>query len=200
MQRIELAHGGLLFLHDPFLAPEEALRAFEGLRDELPFRQETIRLFGKPVPQPRLSAWFGDPGATYTYSGLTLAPLPFPERLAALRTRVEEAAGRPFNSVLVNYYRDGNDSMGMHADDEPELGPDPVIASLSLGDARRFVLAPKKKGGPRTALDLGGGSLLLMAGSTQHHYRHGVPKQPGKGPRINLTFRWIRQELRVPGS
>lgn len=191
-QRIELARGGFLLLDDPFLTEPEAERAFAALLGEIPFRQETIRLFGKPILQPRLSSWHGEPSATYTYSGLTLAPLPFGPNLSMLRARVEEAAGQSFDSVLLNYYRGGEDSMGLHADDEPELGENPVIASLSLGARRTFVVVPKKKGdGPKISLELGGGNLLVMGGTTQHHHRHGIPKQPGRGARINLTFRRI---------
>ncbi|MDI3290203.1 alpha-ketoglutarate-dependent dioxygenase AlkB [Polyangium sp. 15x6] len=191
MTRIELLHGGFLLFHDPFLTPDEARGSFTALLAEVPFRQETIRLFGKSILQPRLTAWHGDPGASYTYSGLSLTPNPWTPALAALRARVEAAAGSTFNSVLVNHYRDGDDSMGKHADDEPELGENPVIASLSLGVRRRFVLEPKKKGGEKVTLELGEGNLLVMAGTTQHHYRHGVPKQAGRGARMNLTFRRI---------
>ena len=192
MTRIELLHGGFLLFHDPFLGPDEAAASFAALLAEVPFRQETIRLFGKAILQPRLTAWHGDPGASYTYSGLSLAPSPWTPALAALRARVEAAAGCSFNSVLVNHYRDGDDSMGKHADDEPELGENPVIASLSLGARRRFVLEPKKKG-EKVTLELGEGNLLVMAGTTQHHYRHGVPKQAARGARMNLTFRRIQR-------
>lgn len=191
MKRIELERGGFLLFHDPFLSPAESERAFGAICAEVPLRQETIRLFGRPILQPRLSAWHGDPGAHYTYSGLALTPNPWTPILEELRARVEMAAGAPFNSVLVNHYRDGDDSMGKHSDDEPELGTNPIIASLSIGEKRRFVLEPKKKGGERVVLELGGGSLLVMAGTTQHHYRHGVPKQAGRGARINMTFRKI---------
>jgi alkylated DNA repair dioxygenase AlkB len=188
-----LAEGGVFALHDPWLPEPEAAALFEALRDGIAWRQEKIRLFSGEYLQPRLSAWFGDPDASYTYSGLTLTPEPWSPRLASLRARVEEAAGHPFNSVLLNYYRTGDDSMGFHADAERELGSNPVIASVSLGAPRRFVLkyTGKQKGVPPVELELGGGSLLVMGGTTQHHYRHGVPKQRGVGPRINLTFRRI---------
>src|SRR5262249_39731777 len=113
---------------------------FVGLRDEIAWRQERIRIRGREYVQPRLVAWFGDPEASYTYSGLKLVPEPWTARLGLLRTRVERAAGAPFNSVLCNFYRNGTDSMGMHADKERELGPNPVIASVSLGVTRRFVM------------------------------------------------------------
>ena len=194
MVRVEhLAEGGLVELHDPWLSEAEAAALFEELRESVPFRQETIRLFGREHLQPRLTAWFGDPEAVYTYSGLTLTPEPWAPPLAALRARVEAACGQPFNSVLLNYYRGGDDAMGFHADAERELGKDPVIASVSLGAPRRFVLkyTGRQKGVPTLELDLGRGSLLVMAGSTQHHYRHGVPRQRGAGARINMTFRRI---------
>ena len=108
------------------------------LIDDTPWQQQEITLFGKTWPQPRLVAWYGDPGASYTYSGLVQEPLPWTDTLNELRKQVEKAANHRFNSVLLNYYRDGSDSMGMHADDEPELGPEPVIASLSLGEPRRL--------------------------------------------------------------
>jgi alkylated DNA repair dioxygenase AlkB len=194
MVRIEhLAGGGLLELHDPWLPGAEAEALFAALRDGIAWKQQKIRLFGDEFLQPRLTAWFGDPGAVYTYSGLTLSPDPWPPEVAWLKGRVEEASGHPYNSALVNYYRDGCDSMGFHADAEKELGEDPVIASVSLGAPRRFQLRPAKKlpGAAPLELALGGGSLLVMGGTTQRFWRHGVPRQRGAGPRINLTFRRI---------
>jgi alkylated DNA repair dioxygenase AlkB len=156
---------------------------------ETAWRAETIVLFGRPVAQPRLTAWHGD--AAYAYSGLRLAPLPFTPLLLEVKTAVETASGQRFNSVLLNYYRDGHDSMGMHSDDEPELGRNPAIASLSLGATRDFILRHKRS--KRTVkLALGDGSLLLMAGSTQHHWQHGINKSARPiDARLNLTFRYI---------
>jgi len=187
-----LAGGGSLDLYDNWLAPDETSELFAALRDDVAWRQERIRIAGREYLQPRLIAWFGDPGASYTYSGLRLAPDPWSARLAQLRRRVEEQAQTAFNSVLCNYYRDGNDSMGLHADKEPELGPNPVIASVSLGATRRFVLRHVKDNAGRLDLDLPGGSLLVMGGTAQHFWRHGVPRQlrVTEG-RINLTFRRI---------
>lgn len=187
--------GGLLTLHDPWLPDADAL--FVVLRDTIPWAQQKIRVFAKEHLQPRLTAWFGDAGAVYTYSGLTLAPLPWPEPIAALKRLVEEASGHEFNSVLANYYRGGDDSMGFHADAEKELGRNPVIASVSLGAPRRFILKPssKIKGAAPVELELGGGSLLVMSGTTQHLWRHGVPRQRDVGPRINLTFRRIIEQV-----
>lgn len=190
---VPLPHGGGLTLWEGWLSPDEEHALLATLLRDVPFRQDPIRLFGRTVLQPRLVAWYGDPTARYTYSGLTLDPLPWLPALAALRPRVEAAAATGFQAVLVNQYRDGADSMGFHADDEPELGPDPVVASLSLGATRRFVLVPKAKsqGAERLALALPGGSLLVMHAGTQAAYRHGVPKDAHAGRRINLTFRSI---------
>jgi alkylated DNA repair dioxygenase AlkB len=159
------------------------------LVDETAWRAETVVVYGKRHLQPRLTAWHGD--AAYTYSGLRLAPLPFTPLLQAIRAAVESATGRRFNSVLLNYYRNERDSMGMHSDDEPELGPEPAIASLSLGASRTFVLRHKRS--KRTVrLDLADGSLLLMAGQLQQHWLHGINKLArATGPRLNLTFRYI---------
>ena len=159
------------------------------LIDETPWRAETIVVYGKRYLQPRLTAWYGE--ASYTYSGLTLAPAPLTPLLAQLRATVEALTGHRYNSVLLNYYRDGQDSMGMHSDDEPELGPAPAIASLSLGATRTFILRHKSSG--RTLkLGLPDGSLLLMSGVLQTHWLHGINKTAkSTNPRVNLTFRYV---------
>jgi len=159
------------------------------LLDETPWRADTVVVYGKRYLQPRLTAWYGE--ASYTYSGLTLQPLPLTPLLEQLRAAVEQATGRRYNSVLLNYYRDGADSMGMHSDDEPELGPRPVIASLSYGATRTFILRHKRS--KRTVkLDLTDGSLLLMAGALQANWLHGINKTARLvGPRLNLTFRFV---------
>jgi alkylated DNA repair dioxygenase AlkB len=156
---------------------------------ETAWRAETVTVFGKRHPQPRLSAWHGE--ASYTYSGLTLAPLPFTPLLQAIREAAEAATGHRYNSVLLNYYRDGRDSMGMHADNEPELGPEPAIASVSFGATRAFVLRHRRTG--RTLrLELADGSLLFMGGTLQQHWLHGINKTAKPlGPRVNLTFRRV---------
>lgn len=159
------------------------------LLHETDWREETITVYGKRHLQPRLSAWYGD--AAYSYSGLRLDPAPFTPLLEVLRQTVQRVSGHDFNSVLLNYYRNERDSMGMHSDDEPELGPQPVIASLSLGAARTFVL--KHKYNKKTVrINLTDGSLLLMSGSTQQNWLHGINKmtRPSEG-RLNLTFRKI---------
>jgi alkylated DNA repair dioxygenase AlkB len=162
------------------------------LRAEIAWEQHHVRLFGRVIPSPRLSCWIGDADAVYSYSGLRFTPRPWTSTLAALRTGLVEICAADFNSVLANLYRDGRDSMGWHSDDEPELGPAPVIASLSLGETRRFRLRHRQDPAQRLDLDLPSGSLLLMAGTTQRHYRHDLPRAPRvQGARLNLTFRHI---------
>jgi alkylated DNA repair dioxygenase AlkB len=185
---IPLEDGELALLHQlPLPLPnDEILRR---LVDETAWREETVVVYGKRHLQPRLTAWHGD--AAYTYSGLRLEPLPFTPLLQAIRAAVENATGHHFNSVLLNYYRNERDSMGMHSDDEPELGPEPAIASVSFGSTRTFVLRHKRT--RRTLkLDLTDGSVLLMAGQLQKHWLHGINKLSRPlGARVNLTFRYI---------
>jgi len=174
------------------LAPAVADDCLGRLRAEIDWRQEAILLFGARHAVPRLVAWHGDPGATYRYSGVDHHPLPWTDTLAAIRERVESLSGHRFNSVLLNLYRDGRDGMGWHADDEPELGPEPVIASVSLGATRRFRMRHRRHRDRVLTIDLAHGSLLLMQGPTQHHWLHSVPKTSRPvGERINLTFRRI---------
>jgi alkylated DNA repair dioxygenase AlkB len=165
-----------------------------GLVDELPLAAEIYRIGGREVRSPRLVSWHGDPGTGYAYSGVPHEPAPWTPRVSALRAGVEALTGLRFNSVLANLYRDGQDSVGWHADAEPEIGPsveDRWVASLSFGHPRRFVLRHKKTGA-RHELALGNGALLVMRGTTQSHYRHAVPKtERPVGPRLNLTFRHI---------
>ncbi len=174
-------------------------RAMERLIAETDWRQDEIRLFGKAMLQPRLHAWYGDANAIYTYSGLRNVPLAWTPLLAEMRAQIEAATGATFNAVLLNLYRDGSDSMGMHADDEPELGAQPVIASLSLGAARTFVMRHRHtKTLPAVRLSLGDGDLLVMKGATQAHWLHGIAKQKrNEGARLNLTFRLIRNAAMV---
>lgn len=159
----------------------------------VPWRQESVQIWGKQHAQPRLIAWYGDPGRCYSYSGISLAPLPWTEMLWDLKQRIERATGATFNSVLLNYYRDGRDSMGFHSDDEAELGRRPTIASISLGETRTFILKHKTNRAIRPIrLLLSSGSLLVMRGSTQEFWKHGIEKEPNvQGARINLTFRHI---------
>ena len=152
-------------------------------------------MYGQRIAVPRLTAWFGDPRATYSYSGITMTPEAWTPLLLELKSLVEpKALGTPFNSVLLNLYRDGNDSVSWHSDDEPELGTNPVIASVSLGQARTFRLKHKRDDSiPPVEIELTHGSLLVMSGALQHFWKHQLPKRKSKslGPRINLTFRRI---------
>jgi alkylated DNA repair dioxygenase AlkB len=188
LQPIPIEDGELALLPQLPL-PMSNAEVFARLLDETAWRQESVVVYGKRHPQPRLTAWHGEAG--YTYSGLHLAPLPMTPLLAQLRSAVEAATGHRYNSVLLNYYRDGADSMGMHSDDEPELGPHPAIASLSYGAIRSFVLRHKRTG--RTLkFDLADGNVLLMAGALQQNWLHGINKTAKPtGPRLNLTFRYI---------
>lgn len=186
-----IADDGELLLQRQFYAPPEADALLACLLNELAWQEEDIVIAGKRVKVPRLVCWYGDPGAVYRYSGVSHQPLPWTESLIAIKQRVEEQCGYRFNSVLANLYRDGNDSMGWHADKEKELGQNPAIASLSFGAERMFKIRHIKTA---ETLDivLKHGDLLLMAGALQHHWRHCAPKtRQVKTPRINLTFRRI---------
>lgn len=188
--------GAELSFDAEFLASAEAHKLLTELTETIPWKHEAIRLFGKDVLQPRLTAWHGDAGATYRYSGLQLTPQPWTPALQQLRERVEAAAGTRFNSVLLNLYRTGQDSMGWHADNEPELGPRPVIASVSLGAVRTFRLKPRDPlltPHEPVSLVLPSGSLLIMSGLTQQNWLHALPKTTRvPDPRLNLTFRLVR--------
>jgi alkylated DNA repair dioxygenase AlkB len=188
---LPLADAELYFAPD-FLPASRASALFEALREQIGWDTHRIRLFGREVASPRLSCWIGDPGASYVYSNARFEPRAWPKSLRALRAEVSEATGEEFNSVLANLYRDGRDGMGWHSDDEPELGPRPAIASLSLGATRRFVLKHRREPTRKLELDLPPGSLLAMRGDTQRNYRHALPKTARPvGARINLTFRRI---------
>ncbi len=189
---IEIPDGELTYW-PALYSPARSRALLEALARDVPWRQEALRFGGKSYPQPRLTAWYGDPGAQYSYSGLSLAPLPWNETLAEVRQDIERLVGRTFNSALLNYYRDGQDSVGWHSDAEPELGRNPLIASLSLGATRKFALRHRKrKHLAPLVLELAGGSLLLMAGTTQHYWQHRVPRtRLPVSARINLTFRTI---------
>lgn len=191
LARRELLPGASLFLAPDFLAADEADRLLAGLLQTLPWEQHRVRLFGRELPAPRLSCWIGDAGAVYAYSGVRHTPQPWPRPLAALRARLQQTLGLRFNSVLANLYRNGDDAMGWHADDEPELGPEPCIAAVSLGAPRtlRFRSRDRRHA---AALVLPHGSLLVMAGPTQTLTQHCLPRSRSvRAPRISLTFRRI---------
>lgn len=184
---------GRLLLIPQALEPLAEQAFFETLREEVCWQQDKILIAGNWLPIPRLQAWYGDPGARYKYSGLSLEPNNWTPTLYELKQLVELQSATFFNSVLLNLYRDGQDSMGWHSDDEPELGVEPVIASLSLGGDRYFSLRQKKPGSKKMKILLPSGSLLIMSGGLQVNWQHQVPKTAlPVGGRINLTFRSIQ--------
>lgn len=163
------------------------------LLDETDWERRNIVMFGREVPQPRLNSWYGD--VTYSYSGIKMTPRPWTPLLSDLRSRCEHLSGSRFNSVLINLYRNGSDSMGWHADDERELGSEPAIASVSLGAVRKFRMRHRET---REIVEIepASGSLILMSGLSQACWMHEVPKsKKATEARINLTFRWIHPEL-----
>ena len=171
---------------------QAAQRWFEQLETEIPWERHRLRLFGREIDAPRLSCWIGDPDALYRYSGTRFVPHPWTPACSELRKILSALCGENYNSVLCNLYRSGRDSMGWHSDDEPELGAQPNIASLSFGASRRFRLRHRRDPASRLEIELASGSLLLMAGATQENYRHDLPKTTRNvGARINLTFRKI---------
>lgn len=201
-KKIWLIPGTIWYL-DSFLTSAESDKLFERLLECIDWKQHVVQIFGRRVNCPRLSAWHGDFGSDYSYSGIHLHPEPWSADLTEIRSRVEAVVELTFNSALLNLYRDGRDSIGWHADDEPELGVEPVIASVSLGARRVFRLKKKLKTKrryepgsepkPETfSIDLPPGSLLVMQGKCQAEWKHAVPKTTRKvEPRINLTFRQI---------
>lgn len=189
---IDLPDANLIY-YPNWLDQQTAFDLLSLFQERLTWQQQPIRMFGRWVMQPRLTAWYGDRGAIYTYSGLRHEPLEWLPELKDMRDRLQEETGYPFNSVLCNAYRSGADSMGWHSDDEPELGINPVIASVSLGHVRRFALRHKTQPNHRYNLELENGSLLLMQGATQHHWQHSLPRTTRSVKlRINLTFRQIQ--------
>ena len=194
VERIEfdLADADVVFFPSMFSTRESDVR-FESLLLQIAWRQETVSMFGKPINVPRLTAWYGDEGKSYTYSGISQTPSPWTNELLEIKQRIEPIANTTFNSVLLNRYRTGSDSVSWHSDDEPELGVNPVIASVSFGQARRFHLKHKTDPKLRQAIELTHGSLLLMKGATQHNWLHQISKsKKSMGERLNLTFRVIR--------
>ncbi|GAA3713324.1 alpha-ketoglutarate-dependent dioxygenase AlkB [Oceanisphaera sediminis] len=183
---ISLPQGRLLWWPNAFLP--EADIWLEQLQAEIPWQQHRLHLFGREHDEPRLSCWMGD--LAYRYSGKRREPVPWHPLVNEIRQRLQTICAQPFNGVLLNLYRHGRDSMGWHADNEPELGSNPVIASVSLGATRRFLL--RHKNGERRQLLLSHGSLLVMAGEMQHHWQHALPRAAAvDAARINLTFRYL---------
>ena len=192
-QRVQIPDAEVTY-YPGFFSTEEANNYYNQLVDKVDWVQNKIKMYGKENWVPRMEAWYGDAGMIYTYSGITQKPKPWFEELREIKTAIEPVAKTVFNSVLINFYRDGQDRVGWHSDDEKELGDFPIIGSVSLGSTRKFKLRHKnfKKNRLQTALDLENGSLLLMSGNTQKFWKHEIPRTslPVEG-RINLTFRVI---------
>ncbi|MBF7071897.1 alpha-ketoglutarate-dependent dioxygenase AlkB [Glaciecola sp. MH2013] len=190
LQSLPLADAKVHYLEN-WLDESQSKYFFQSLHNSLDWSEGFIKLFGKTHKIPRLQAWYGDPGTDYAYSGETMKSLNWTHQLLKLKNLAEQISGKRFNSVLANLYRDGSDGMGMHSDDEPELGHTPTIASVSLGETRRFDFKHKISG-EKYSIQLRNGSLLLMSGQTQRYWLHGIAKTTKvHAPRINLTFRHI---------
>lgn len=187
-----ISHQGTARYWSSYFDEEERSVYFKALMQEIAWEEGEIMLFGQRRKIPRLQAWHGNAGLSYTYSGVRLDPSSWTPTLTKIRKRVEAASETQYNSVLLNLYRDGQDSMGWHADDEAELGDNPTIASVSFGGERMFHLRHASRERETVRISLGDGSLLIMSGSLQHHWQHQIPKtRKLVAPRINLTFRKI---------
>ena len=191
MQNLLPKDGEVYFYPDSF-TKEERVSLFEELKTTVRWKQEPIKIFGREVMQPRLTAWYGDGDKPYSYSGITMQPEAWTPALELIKNRIEELSGTRYTSALLNYYRNQQDSMGWHCDNEKELGPNPVIGSVSFGEAREFQFRHYFEKTLKKSILLTDGSFLLMKGSTQHYWEHALPKRRRVlGGRINLTFRKI---------
>lgn len=187
-----LPKDGTAHLMKAFFSSARSEYYFRNLVETTPWRQDEIKIFGRSVMQPRLTAWMGDPGATYRYSGLLMRPSAWSPVMLEIKSAIEASLGRNFNSALLNFYRTGLDSMGWHRDNEPELGSTPTIASVSLGAARRFKIRHYFDKELAVNLLLENGDLLVMGGVMQSFWEHCLPKtRPLQEPRLNITFRSV---------
>ncbi len=176
-----------------FFESSRANELFEKLKNEIPWQQDQITVFGKTHPQPRLTSLFGNQGKPYSYSSIVMQPNAWNPLLMFIKNEIELICNENFTTVLLNYYRDGKDSNGWHADNEKELGRNPVIASVSFGSMRPFHLKHNTIKDQKLKINLENGSLLIMKGTTQHFWKHQISKTAVSiGPRINLTFRIIK--------
>lgn len=192
MQKNLLPKDGAVYFYEDFFSPSEEAHLFTALKQQVAWRQEPIKFMGKEIMQPRLTALYGDTHKAYSYSGITMKPAQWLEELIFIKTKVEAFLESEFSTVLLNYYRNGADSMGWHRDNEKSLGSNPTIASLSFGTSRPFLLRHYGDRKLRVKIDLTPGSLLVMTGTTQHNWQHSLPKRPKlQTERINLTFRAI---------
>jgi alkylated DNA repair dioxygenase AlkB len=167
-------------------------KLFELLTQNVQWKQEPVIIMGKEIMQPRLTAWYGDEGKSYSYTGITMHPLTWTPDLLLIKHSIEIASGQTFNSALLNFYRDGNDSIGWHRDNEQSLGINPVVGAVSFGTPRTFYFRHYKDKKLKEKIVLTNGSFLLMAGSTQHNWLHSIQKEPSVTTgRISITFRKI---------
>ena len=189
----ELMPDGEVAIYRNFFNKVESDQIFQELLSKIKWRQDKMKLYGKEYELPRLTAWYGDDGKSYTFSGIPMSPDAWTPTLLSIKSRIEEVTQAKFNSVLLNLYRSGKDGVSWHSDDEPELGKNPMIASVSFGETRRFQLRHKlDKSLDKVEITLTHGSLLIMKGSTQHLWQHQIPKTAKSlQERINLTFRII---------
>jgi alkylated DNA repair dioxygenase AlkB len=183
---------GEIYLFPELFDPATSNKLFELLTQNIQWKQEPVKIMGQEIMQPRLTAWYGDEGKAYSYTGITMHPLAWTDELLVIKNSIEIASGQTFNSALLNFYRDGNDSVGWHRDNERSLGANPVIGSVSFGTPRTFHLRHYQDKNLKEKIILTNGSFLLMAGNTQHHWLHSIPKEPSiHTGRINITFRKI---------
>jgi len=189
-QTFVLGDSEIQYVANAFTA-READRLLQSLLDAIPWRTATMTIAGQKRPLPRLQCWMADQGRSYSYSGLKLSPHPWNPDVLRIKARLEQLCEHSFNSVLLNYYRDGSDSVSWHADDETELGPNPIVASVSLGAQRTLEFKPKfNLTTPKKQIVLGSGSILIMGKTIQNNWLHQLPKISGTiHPRISLTFR-----------
>lgn len=187
---VKIANGEYRYFNN-FYSKTESDRFFLALMEKVQWKQESMNMYGKTIPFPRLTAWYGDSDRPYSFSGITLQPLPWLPELLEIKALIEATANTRFNSVLLNLYRDGNDSISWHTDAEPELGQNPIIGSVNFGATRTFQLRHKVTR-EKIDIDLGHGTALIMQGELQHFWQHQVPKiTKSVSDRINLTFRNI---------
>lgn len=185
-----LPFDGEALLYEKFFIAEESDIFLQCLQSEIQWRQEPITIYGRSVLQPRLTALYGDTGKPLRYSGIAMQPFKWTESLLQIKKKIEPLVGKIFTTALLNQYRDGQDSMGWHRDNEKELGPNPVIASVSFGATRKFQFRHYTQKSVKKSVQLSHGSLLIMRGACQHHWQHSISKTKlPLGPRINLTFR-----------
>jgi alkylated DNA repair dioxygenase AlkB len=189
---LTVIENGEYIFYPNFFSQSESDLILKNLRSNIVWKQESMNMYGKKINFPRLTAWYGNNDKPYSFSGITLQPLPWSSEILTIKSKIEPVAKTEFNSVLLNLYRDGNDSISWHTDAEKELGANPVIASVNFGATRKFQLRHIKTK-EKLEIELTHGSLLIMQGELQHFWQHQVPKTSKVvGERINLTFRVIK--------